>query len=93
MERRLTPFAGTVAIAIAGAQARADLRTMADEQAALRRVAELIARGAKEHAIYDAVTSGAAEILNETTTLTRFDTPRSYVVVGNSEDAAAIGGR
>jgi GAF domain-containing protein len=93
MERRLTPFAGTVAIAIAGAQARADLRTMADEQAALRRVAELIARGAKEHAIYDAVTSGAAEILNETTTLTRFDTPRSYVVVGNSEDAAAIGSR
>jgi GAF domain-containing protein len=93
MERRLTPFAGTVAIAIAGAQARADLRTMADEQAALRRVAELIARGAKEHAIYDSVTSGAAGIINEATTLIRFDTPHSYTVVGHSRDAAAIGSR
>jgi GAF domain-containing protein len=93
MERRLNPFAGTVAIAIAGAQARADLRTMADEQAALRRVAELIARGAKEHAIYDSVTSGAAGIINEATTLIRFNTPHSYTVVGHSRDAAAIGSR
>ncbi len=93
IEGRLTPFAGTVAIAIAGAQARADLRAMADEQAALRRVAELIAIGAEEHEIYDSVTRGAAGIINEATTLIRFDTARSYTVVGNSRDTAAIGSR
>ena len=90
IEGRLTPFAGTVAIAIAGAQARADLRAMADEQAALRRVAELIARGAKERAIYESVTSGAAGIINEPTTLIRFETDHSYTVVGKSGDTSAI---
>ena len=45
IEGRLAQFAGVVATAIAGAQARSELRRLADEQAALRRVAELVARG------------------------------------------------
>ena len=52
IEGRLSQFAGTVATAVAGAQARAELRALADKQAALRRVAKLIARGAEESQIY-----------------------------------------
>lgn len=91
IESRLTQFAGTVATAVAGAQARGELRALADKQAALRRVAELIARGAKEQQIYDAVSSEAAGIINEATTLIRLDGAYSYTVVGSSSDAAAIG--
>ena len=89
IESRLTQFAGTVATAIAGAQARAELRSLADEQAALRRVAELIARGAEKSQIYRAVTSEAASIIREETTLIRFDDAGSggtsaYTVVASS---------
>ena len=91
IESRLGQFAGTVATAVAGAQARAELRALADKQAALRRVAELIARGAKENQIYHAVSVEAAGIINEATTLIRLDKADSYTVVGSSSDAAAIG--
>ncbi|MET0965861.1 MAG: GAF domain-containing protein, partial [Nakamurella sp.] len=90
-ESRLSQFAGTVATALAGAQARAELRALADRQLALRRVAELIARGAQETQIYAAVSVEAAGILNEATTLIRFDGTDSYTVVASSSDATAIG--
>ena len=45
-EDRLEMFAKLVATAIASAQARANLAALANDQAALRRVAELVARGA-----------------------------------------------
>ena len=44
-EERLAGFTELVATAIANAQAREELRTIADEQAALRRVATLVAAG------------------------------------------------
>jgi GAF domain-containing protein len=91
IEGRLSQFAGTVATAVAGAQARAELRALADKQAALRRVAELIARGAEEDQIYHAVSVEAAGIINEATTLIRVDKADSYTIVGSSSDAAAIG--
>ena len=90
-ETRLTQFASTVATAIAGAQARAELRALADKQAALRRVAELIARGAEDNQIYDAVTKEAAMIITEDTTLIRLEEVKSYTVVGSSSHAETIG--
>ena len=45
-EAQIAGFTELVATAIANAQARQELRAMADEQAALRRVATLVARGA-----------------------------------------------
>jgi len=45
IEVRLAQFADLAAIAIANAQSRAELQLLADEQGALRRVAELVARG------------------------------------------------
>jgi GAF domain-containing protein len=44
-ERRLTDFAELVATAISNTDARTGLARLADEQAALRRVATLVARG------------------------------------------------
>jgi GAF domain-containing protein len=91
VEARLSLFAQTVATAIAGAQARAELRALADEQAALRGVAELVARGAERNTIYAAVTSAAADIVHETATLIRCDESGSRTVVASSGGTATPG--
>ncbi len=93
IESRLMQFAGTVATAIAGAQARAELRALAEKQAALRRVAEVIARAPKDNQIYDVVCAEAARIIDEDTTLIRLDEANSYTVVASSCDMEAIGSR
>jgi PAS domain S-box-containing protein len=54
-EDRLAAFTELVATAIANTQARDELRQLAEEQAALRRVATLVARGTDAHAVFDAV--------------------------------------
>jgi GAF domain-containing protein len=55
LEARLAGFTELVATAIANAQAREELRTMANEQAALRRVATLVARAAPPEQVFTAV--------------------------------------
>jgi PAS domain S-box-containing protein len=55
IEDRLAAFTELVATAIANTQARDELRQLAEEQAALRRVATLVARGTDAHAVFDAV--------------------------------------
>jgi PAS domain S-box-containing protein len=54
-EDRLAAFTELVATAIANTQARDELRQLAEEQAALRRVATLVARGTDAHSVFDAV--------------------------------------
>jgi signal transduction histidine kinase len=58
-ERRLAKFTELVATAIANAESREELRARSEEQAALRRVATLVARGVPAPEILDAV---AAEV-------------------------------
>jgi PAS domain S-box-containing protein len=53
--RRLNQFTELLGTAIANTQAREELHRLADEQAALRRVATLVAAGAEPHLIFDAV--------------------------------------
>ena len=60
IEEQLSRFAELAGTAIAGSQARAALQTLADEQAALRRVAELVARDAAPQAVLDAVVDEAS---------------------------------
>ena len=62
-ERRLAAFTELVATAIANAQARVELRGFAEEQAALRRVATLVARGAPPEEVFAAVTAEAGRLL------------------------------
>jgi GAF domain-containing protein len=64
-EERLARFTQLVATAIANGQARESLAALASEQAALRRVATLVAEGAKAEDVFSAVAEeveGALEI-------------------------------
>lgn len=54
-EVRLGQFTQLVATAVANAQAHEDLQRLAEEQAALRRVAELVARGAPANEVFATV--------------------------------------
>ena len=54
-EIRLSQFTELVATAISNSQAREDLRQLADEQAALRRIATLVAQGSDARVVFDAV--------------------------------------
>jgi hypothetical protein len=56
-------FTELMATAIANAEARAEVG-LADEQAALRRVATLVAHGPAAGAVLDAVTAEVAELLS-----------------------------
>ena len=62
-EARLAGFTELAATAIANAQARAELRGFAEEQAALRRVATLVAHGAPPEEVVAAVAEEAGRLL------------------------------
>ena len=93
-EARLGMFAQLVATAISNAQARAGLAELADEQAALRRVAELVAHGVGEDELFDAVATEASRLLDgEAMTLTRFEGELELVVTASCGGPAPIGTR
>jgi signal transduction histidine kinase len=62
-EARLASFTELVATAIANAESRAGLARLAEEQAALRRVATLVARGAPPEALFATVTEEVGRLL------------------------------
>jgi signal transduction histidine kinase len=62
-EARLASFAELVATAIANAESRTALTRLAEEQAALRRVATLVARGAAAEELFAAVTGEVGRLL------------------------------
>ena len=64
IEDRLAGFTELVATAISTTQARQDLRRLADEQAALRRVATLVAHGAMPEDVFAAVAREVAQALD-----------------------------
>ena len=62
-EGQLAGFTELAATAIGNAQARVDLREFADEQAALRRVATLVARAATPGEVFAAIAEEAGRLL------------------------------
>jgi PAS domain S-box-containing protein len=66
-ESRLAEFTELVATAIANAQARDDLRTLLDEQAALRRVATLVAQGVDAASLFETVCAETGRLVGATT--------------------------
>jgi signal transduction histidine kinase len=97
-ERRLADFTELVATAVANSQAREQLRALADEQAALRRVATLVARGARPARIFSAVSDEVGRLLgSDQASVTRFDLEGpAIVVVGvaqSIEDVVTVGTR
>jgi signal transduction histidine kinase len=92
VETRLALFAELVATAIANAQTQIALRALADEQAALRRVAELVAHGTAPHELFAAVAEEASRLLgDQPMTLTRFAGDRSLVVMATRNGPAPVG--
>jgi len=74
IEQRLADFTPLLGTAIANAQSREELRRVAEEQAALRRVATLVAREAPATEIFDAVTEEIHQLLHaDETGLSRYD--------------------
>src|SRR5437667_3048717 len=63
MELRLAEFTELLATAIANAESRAGLDRLAQEQAALRRVATLVARRAPPEEVFAAVTGEVGQLL------------------------------
>jgi signal transduction histidine kinase len=81
-EARLARFTELAATAIANAQARVELRGYAEKQAALRRVATLVSRGAAPTEVFTAVTEEAGRLLHAGhATMTRYDPDGSITVV------------
>jgi signal transduction histidine kinase len=83
-DQRLADFTELVATAIANAQARQDLRTLADEQAALRRVATRVAQGQPPGAVFAAVAEEVGRLLPADRTLVgRYDPDGQVTRVGD----------
>jgi signal transduction histidine kinase len=73
-EDRLARFTELVATAIANGQARENLAQLADEQAALRRVATLVARGVRPEVVFSAVSEEVARLFgSDLAAVARFD--------------------
>jgi PAS domain S-box-containing protein len=91
-ESRIGQFTELMATAIANAEARAEVARLVNEQAALRRVATLVAHGAHPSSVFDAVTREVAEVVSASavslarhdddviTVVAQFGTP--YVQIG-----------
>ena len=83
-EERLEKFTELVATAIANAEARAALRMVADEQAALRRVATLVARESPPGEVFGAVAEELGRLLGaKSTVLYRCEDDETATLVGN----------
>ncbi len=93
-EDRLAQFAAVVAAAVVSAAARESYHALADEQAALLRVAALVAHRAGENEIFDTVATEAARLIHdEPTTLVRYDGNRGFTVLAHRNGPAPVGTR
>ena len=82
-------IAGQLAVSLDNVQLYADYRRIADEQAALRRVATLVARGAPPGEVFAAVTDEVARLLDvDHVSMSRYDPDSTATVVGAWRSAA-----
>ena len=90
-ERHLVQFANLVATAISNADARAAIERLVDEQAALRRVATLVAEGVRPAEIFSAVSDEVGQLFaTQVAAVVRFDPEdQAIVLVGAAQQAAA----
>jgi signal transduction histidine kinase len=78
-EARLAQFTELLATAIANAESRADLAVLGEEQAALRRVATLVADGTPREELFAAVAEEVGLLL-----------PVDFAIMGRYEDDGAV---
>jgi GAF domain-containing protein len=83
-EDRLAHFTELVATAIANGEAREELERLADEQAALRRIATLVARGIGPEPVFRAVADEVQELFNaDGSAVVCFEADRHITVMGS----------
>jgi signal transduction histidine kinase/uncharacterized protein YoaH (UPF0181 family) len=83
VEDGIAAFTELVATAIANSQARDELTRLAEEQAALRRVATLVAEGASPDVVFDAVCAEVAQLAPaDAAALTRYEDDGTVAVLG-----------
>jgi signal transduction histidine kinase/uncharacterized protein YoaH (UPF0181 family) len=96
-EGRLADFTDLVATAVANTQAREEVTALADEQAALRRVATLVAQGVQPDAIFSAVGEEIGRLFGSSiTTVGRFEPDAPVLVavgVGTGGEGIPVGSR
>jgi PAS domain S-box-containing protein len=81
----VTSFADLVAMAIANAQAHAEFGRLVEEQASLRRVATLVARGTRPAEVFAAVAEEVARVLDvDSTSVVRYEADGTATVVAIS---------
>jgi signal transduction histidine kinase len=81
-EARLADFTEIVATAIANAESRAGLARLAQEQAALRRVATLVARGAAPEEVFAAVLDEVGRLLPvQSSSMCRYEPDESLTFI------------
>jgi len=86
-ESRMGQFTELMATAIANAEARAEVARLADEQAALRRVATLVAQGAPPPAVFDAATAEVSRLVGASAvTLARYEDDGLVVLAHRATD-------
>ena len=84
-EERLGQFAGLVAVAIANAQAREELATLADEQAALSRVAVAVATEERPERLFGLVSEEIGRLFGA-------DAAATVRYVDDADEAEIVGG-
>jgi signal transduction histidine kinase len=90
VESRIAAFTELVATAIFNTEARAQMGRLADEQAALRRVATLVARESPAAEVFAAVADEVLQVLDvEITRLYRYETDGTATLVADAADEAA----
>src|SRR4051794_10106962 len=93
-ETRLTGFTELLATAVANAESRAGLARLAEEQAALRRVATLVARGARPEAVFAAVANEVARLLSvDMANVIRYEADGTVTFVASAAERFPVGSR
>jgi signal transduction histidine kinase len=93
-EARLTQFTELLATAVANAESRARLARLADEQAALRRVATLVARGTRPEEVFAAVTDEVGRLLSvDMANMCRYESDGTFTFVASAGQRVPIGSR
>jgi signal transduction histidine kinase len=91
---RIAGFTELVATAIANSEARTQVERLAEEQAALRRVATLVARGAPPEELFAAVIEEVARLfVADLATMCRYESDGTYTIVASARTPFPVGSR
>jgi signal transduction histidine kinase len=93
-EPRMAQFTDLLETAIANAESRAGLARLAEEQAALRRVATLVARGTRPEEVFAAVANEVGRLLSvDLANVCRYESDGTVTFVASAGERVPVGSR